>query len=310
MRPKLTLQDGTVVTGGQYHVFQSYHASQRVVLPVFGELEGKIVGLGTAVCVGPGWFVTARHVVQDWDGSDPALVASHSRLWVYLETDEKLEPDGTDDEDGLYGGLCEVRRVCSHPEVDLSTLTVDMPGTSFARLRHLTLGLRMPAVGEVVSVLGYPDMSVDEVIGEDGTLLLDRKLAVSVGEVLEQQHQRVPQSMRESPGFATNAALMSGMSGGAVIDSQEEVIGFATSSFPPTKDFPEWNSWAAGVAAVLELDLSLQVEGLTDKHFSVAHLIATAGIECRIYRSFGVDDLTGNAEYVRLDDDEEDSLLA
>lgn len=311
MSAKIQLRDGTIVLEGTAHAFQSHHLLQRSILPVFGQIENRIVGLGTAVCVGPGWFITARHVIRDWDGSDTALDESHPRLWVYLETDEPVPATVDGEEDGLFGGLCEVALISAHSEVDIATLTVDLPQSAYSRLLPLGVSLRMPKVGEVVSVTGYPDMAIDGEVGVEGAeLLLDRQLAVSVGKVIDQQHERVHRLMRESPGFAITAAVESGMSGGAVMDERNRVIGFAVSSYCPTEEFPQWDSWVAGTAAALELEVALTAAGLQGERYSLAELAAVGGIDCVMHRSFDVDSHTGNAMYQRLVEGEVDTEVS
>ncbi len=230
---ELFLSDvGITVLEGELATFPAYNVLQRSVLPVFAKVGNRVVGRGSAVCVAPGLFVTARHVVAELDDGLPAeWTVPFEQLWVYLETDQATAGDP----DAVYGGLLEVLFANPHSETDLATLTVDMLGMSAEWVRPVTLGLRMPDIGEQVDCFGYDLASAEGDLGaEDITLILDRRLSMSIGRVVEQQPTRRPGGHhRTSPGFRTTAATPSGMSGGPVFDSNFEVIGFNSGSTEP-----------------------------------------------------------------------------
>jgi S1-C subfamily serine protease len=313
LRVELFLSDvGIRVREGELATFPEYNALQRSVLPVFAKVGNRMVGRGSAVCVAPGLFVTARHVVADLDDGLPAeWTVPFEQLWVYLETDQATASDP----DGVYGGLLEVQFANPHSETDLATLTVDMVGNSAEWVRPVALGLRMPDIGEQVDCFGYDLASAEGELDADAiTLILDRKLSVSTGRVVEQQPiRRLGGYHRTSPGFRTTAATPSGMSGGPVFDSSFEVIGFNSGSTEPNDNHPEWDSFVSGVAAALELNfLVTETDGvpggtvdgssgstdISERAVQFVRLVDENRIVCERHPTFHVDPTTGSAGYL------------
>lgn len=165
---------GIKVREGELGTFAAYNELQRLVLPVFGQVGQRMVGLGSAVCVAPGLFVTARHVVARRDDDiPPQWVVPYKRLWVYLETDQAPASDP----DAIYGGLLEVLFANPHSATDLATLTVDMIAKSAEWVIPVVLRVRMPELGEQVDCFGYDMADVEGHLGTDDiTLVLDRRL--------------------------------------------------------------------------------------------------------------------------------------
>lgn len=304
--------DGITVPEGKLATFPNYNALQRSVLPVFAKVGNRMLGRGSAVCVAPGLFVTARHVVAELDDGQPAeWTVPFEQMWVYLETDQATASDP----DAIYGGLLDVLFANPHSETDLATLTVDMVGKSAEWVRPVALGLRMPDIGEQIDCFGYDLASAEgELDANNITLILERRLSVSTGRVVEQQPtRRLGGYHRTSPGFRTNTATPSGMSGGPVFDSNFEVIGFNSGSTEPSDDYPEWDSFVSGVAAALELnfvvlntdnapdgiaDGSTAAAGVAERAIQFAQLVGENRIACQIYDAFYVDPQTGSAGYL------------
>ncbi len=303
--------EDVVVRQGKSYDFPRRHPVQRLVLPVFGRQGSRMVGLGTSVCVGPGWFITAKHVVvehlQNWaphDEDDP-------HLYLYLETDQ-APPNNPGD---MQGDFLKVRGFNLHTQTDLATLTVlDLPGHHRDRLRHMTLALRMPELGEAVAVVGYRHLLAEGEVAASGptVLIVERLLNVAVGVVLQQQHVRLPgataeevdlehlalnQSVLQPPGFLIDAPTPFGLSGGAAIDRNQQIIGFVSSSTEPNEELSSWSSHIAGLAPALELNFSAG----NDQWMHMAQLVGNGLIQCEFYDSFNVEPNTGNAAYLEPD---------
>ncbi|HEX8001575.1 MAG TPA: serine protease [Mycobacteriales bacterium] len=303
---------GLTVHEGELATFPDYTTLQRSVLPVFVQAGSRMVGRGSAVCVAPGLFVTARHVVAELNDAQPAeWTVPFERMWLYLETDQATASDP----DAIYGGLLEVLFANPHSETDLATLTVDMVGKSAEWVRPVVLGLRMPQIGEQVDCFGYDLASAEgQLDADDITLILERRLSVSTGRVLEQQPtRRLGGYHRTSPGFRTTAATPSGMSGGPVFDYNFEVIGFNSGSTAPNNIHPEWDSFVSGVAAALELNFVVPesssdgygvIDGSADaadialRTVQFAELVGENRIVCHMHDTFHVDPNTGWAGYL------------
>lgn len=305
-----TWDAGTGVCDGGLATFADHNPLQRSVLPVFAAIGNRMVGLGTAVCVAPGLFVTARHVAADLDdGLPPEWTVPYDRMWVYLETDLPTASDP----DAVYGGLLEVLFANPHTETDLATLTVDMAGNSAQWMKPVTLALRMPDLGEQVRCYGY-DLATAEgpLDADDITLVVERRLSVSTGTVTSQQPtRRLGGHHRTSPGFTTTAATPRGMSGGPVFDADNEVVGFNSGSTAPNAHHPRWDSFAAGVAAALELNFGTTTgyapdpighgpdsqAHIADRTIQFAQLVMEDRIACHMYPDFHVDLESGSAGY-------------
>lgn len=282
-----------VLQQGQLHQFSTYHPLQRAVLPILAFQHGVMKGLGTAVCIGPGWFVTAKHVVEEHYELFATDPHAPSGLFVYIQTDERPASDP----DAILGDLLAIDSVNLHSETDLATMSSSLPNPSSEWLRTLPLALRMPEVGEPIAIAGYPTMGVESHAkpGLPLTVIVDPHFSVSVGEVLHREAERRFQSYRGSPGFESDAPSPSGMSGGAVIDSASRVVGFLSSAMEIGGETPGWSSYTAAVGPVLELNLASpdpdQAEPL-----HVARLVAEGHIECDVFPNFAVDE-QGNALY-------------
>ncbi|QBR93760.1 serine protease [Nocardioides euryhalodurans] len=282
---------------GELHEFTEYQDIQRAVLPVLAVQDGTVKGLGTAVCIGPGWFVTAKHVIDEHYNNHATNPDEGSGLYVYLQTDQHppSEPEA------IFGALLEVSAINLHTETDLATMSTQLPGQTSDWLRHLPLALRMPDVGEPVMFVGYPGTKVEFEKPEDENpiLTIEPHPTVSVGEVLSQEPIRRFQKYRGSPGFESDAPGPWGTSGGAVLDAEGQVVGFLSSSMDLGGDPPASSTYAAAVGPVLELNVMVPSAASSDEGgevAQVAHLVMHDHIDCDVYPTFDVDP-DGNAFY-------------
>lgn len=294
------------VRQGEAHEFTCYQEVQRAVLPVLAFQNGRMKGLGTAVCIGPGWFVTAKHVVDEHYNNYATNPDEGSGLFVYLQTDEHppSEPEA------IFGALLEVSSINLHSETDLATMSTQLPARAGDWLRHLPLALRMPEVGEPVMFVGYPGTKVEfeKSDGEQAILTIEPHPTVSVGDVLSQEPSRRFQAYRGSPGFESDAPGPWGMSGGAVLDSEGQVVGFLSSSMDLGGDPPASSTYTAAVGPVLELNVMVPSSAGSDNGgevIQVAHLVMHDHIECDVYPTFDVDP-DGNACYRVIEPDTQD----
>lgn len=296
MTAKLRIGD-VEVRQGDSHEFVEYQDIQRAVLPVIAYQNGTMKALGTAVCIGPGWFVTAKHVIDDHYDNHATNPDESSGLYVYLQTDDHppSEPDA------IFGALLEVSSINLHSETDLATMSTQLPAQTRTWLRHLPLALRMPDIDEPVMFVGYPDTKVEfeKPEGANPVVTIEPHPTVSVGEVLSQEPVRRFQKYRGSPGFESDAPGPWGMSGGAVLDANGQVVGFLSSSMDLGGDPPASSTYAAAVGPVLELNLMVPSDASSDdggEVTQVAHLVMHDQIACDLYPTFDVDQ-DGNTFY-------------
>lgn len=273
----LTFDNGVTVRQGEKYEFPDFHALQRMVMPVVSIDDGRVRCWGTAVCIGAGWFVTARHVLDDLDreGAEDIFV-----LW---ETDTEIG-DGSPD---ALGSLLRIRTYSLHDEADLATLTAELPQQAPGELRKLDWSLRMPRMGEPVAVVGYSHLRGELKMKANSLkeLAWERVLSIGVGAVLEQRIERRGIGLRQSPGFSTDAPTESGMSGGPVIDRFGKLLGFVSSSFEPSVAGGSWDSYVALAGLALELSVTdlqlgtgLDITGAPERRLSA--LIAAGAFDC------------------------------
>lgn len=313
VRAKLTMGNGAVVRHGQHYDFLEYHPLQRALVPVVSTVDPghhgpartflagprTLYGMGTAVCIGAGWFLTAKHVVEPF--AKVNATTGDELMFVVLETDTAL-PSGDND---VYGGMLQVRGYDMHTDTDLATVTAELPASGTPEIRKLDLSMRMPRVGEPVAASGYPVMHVDGDLPDAGpaTVGWERTLRASVGVVTEQNPNRQGGWYRPGPGFVTDAPTFSGMSGGPVLDANNAVIGFVSSSLAPS-DGSGWTSYVAllGPAielSVLDLHTGTKVDADTAPARKVAELVMAGAVSCEMDESCDIDPGTLKVVYTR-----------
>jgi V8-like Glu-specific endopeptidase len=173
-----------------------------VVIGLYDAQERKWRGVGTAFHLGKGFFYTNAHVIlggQRLQRQDPAL-----KQWLLVTADEYGSPR-------VPLGTAEVRCVDKRYQPDpfgdvrpYDAATVQLTDAQTALPAPLAVSRRAPAVGERVSVLGYPNVSV----------LFEMR-----GKVVEVVPERFV--MDRDPG----TAALPGSSGSPVFNADAEVIG-------------------------------------------------------------------------------------
>ena len=297
VQPVVKLGELTVAAG-EIKDIAGFSDLQRTIFPVVSFHDGQLEPLGSAVCIGAtGWFLTARHVVEGHISKYRDVVDGSAGLYILWETDERTIGGPT----SYLGAPLPVIYAHPHGDVDLVSLTVGVHATTPARLRVATLSLRTPEVGEPVAVVGFSHMrlSGEVLAGQRSSMDYERTLSVGAGKVLEVQHERLGSSMRRFPGLVTDAPIKPGMSGGPVFDQSGEVIGFNSSSLPPTLADPAWNSYVVLAGPALELDvMASEHDGDAPSQFLIANLVADGAVSCMAYESIDVDATTGKVVFL------------
>jgi len=266
-------------------------------MPVVSLQEGYLECWGSAACVGnAGWFITAKHVVEQFLARYGPRDDGTTGLYILWETDE---PTGTGPNNYL-GAPLPIVYLHPHGDADLVALTASLPAQAPGLLRVAPLAFRMPQVGEPLAVFGYSAMSLSGDVRqrEKSSVDYERTFTVSVGEVLEQQPERRSSGVRGCPGVVTDAPIYSGMSGGPVFDISGEIVGFASSSHGPIESADGWNSYVALCAPALELAFMTRAnddDPLTEK--TLAELVVAEAVLSSADATFDVDTATGKAVY-------------
>lgn len=296
--------DSITINNGELATFSSYHPLQRSVVPLYAKVGNQVKGIGTAVCVALDCFVTARHVVAEYnyDLLPPEIEIHREHMWVYVETEMRAQSDP----EAVVGGILDVTWTNAHHETDLATLTVKTNTKARQWLRPVTLALRMPSWGEPVAAFGYNHLLAEGTLDgppDEVVLTLERNFSAGVGRVVEHQlERRLTMGLhRTSPGFRTNTPTFSGMSGGPVFDLRNEVIGFNSGSNEPNDDSAEWDSFVSGAASALELNFRLPPGTTTEEPVSMSELVGRGLIRCQMYDTFDVDPKTGDVRYLDPD---------
>lgn len=225
--------------------------------------DGKLKVNGTAVCVGNGTFVTARHVVDYL--LDDRRENEDAGVWVAWDTGEVA---GSADE--LRGHMMSVVRYRRHEQVDLAILTTKVPSLAIGRHRTVPWALRMPALRELVALLGYPNGEANADLTLDGpiNIKLTHPLTISLGcvteyfkewasEPIDPWGERRPLNPRGWPGFGTDAPMPPAMSGGAVFDQRNRLVGFCSSSDEPRADHEGWAGFVNMAGYLLDMDVDV-----------------------------------------------------
>ncbi|GAC1378491.1 MAG: hypothetical protein NVSMB48_00030 [Marmoricola sp.] len=252
-RPALQLRS----ENGDYQVVTDYTALQQAILPVVSWEEETLHCWGTAFVIGGfGWALTARHVVEQFmeERADETLKGT-AGLFVLWETDRQLQdrPAGH-----ALGGPLPVVAVDRHPDSDIALLTFQLAELNgrVDFLPSVSLEARMPAPGEELVALGYPEMKLEGRVPPlaPTSVGYERALAVSRGSVRERHPIRRDSAMINFPSARVDSRFESGMSGGPVINGAGKVIGLVSSSMPPNDEgSEEWASYVCLIGPALQL---------------------------------------------------------
>lgn len=267
---------------GESVVLDSHEPFRDWLMPVVViDRDGSMKVNGSAVCIGPGTFVTARHVVDylldEWPEDGDAEV------WVAWTTGSARGGPVN----AFRGQLLSVKRYRRHPRVDLAILTTVLPAEAVERHVSVRWSLRMPELGEAVALLGYPDGRADADLSGDGPtgVVLEYPLMLSLGAVTGHREEWGTNSAlpRSWPGFEINAPMPSAMSGGPVIDRRNRLIGFCSSSYEPSPpEHPDWNGYVSLTGFLLPMDVDVPDPDGTLVPTPLADLITSGAVLCDV----------------------------
>src|SRR4051794_35501404 len=113
---------GVVMRAGESRVIGSHDSFRNWLMPVVAiDTDGDLKVNGTAVRIGAGSFVTARHVVDYLLDDRPE--DQDAEVWIAWDTG-----DVSDGRPGTFRGqLMAVERYRKHDRVDLAILTTALP---------------------------------------------------------------------------------------------------------------------------------------------------------------------------------------
>ncbi|MDN4160428.1 S1 family peptidase [Nocardioides abyssi] len=255
---------------GEERDLGSHEGFRDWLMPVITARNGQKRVEGTAVCVGPGAYITAGHVVAHLGRA----LNGTPNAWI-ARTKGSNDPD---DPASSRGQMLAVDNYRSLGSADLASIGTSLPAGGDGHFAAVRWSLRMPKRNELVAILGYPEGTAQWTWGGDTgsdptDVVLEYPLRVGVGVVTAQQTSWALGGVRPSPGFETDAPMYSAMSGGAVLDQRGRLLGFAATSTEPD-EYPDWNGFVtlAGVAFQLEVDLATP-SGAKQKNVPVEALL-------------------------------------
>lgn len=181
---------------------------------------------GSAVMVGPGIAITARHVIDE--------MIAHGLL---------KDSGGQIFATSLHADRVELWRADSYTRVDvgdLSLLTLirttaqpERPVEEPANFSLATMAARMPIVGENITLIGFKAAE----LSYSATAPLSLALVGSTGPVTDLYPQRRDAHNLPNPSFGVAACTVNGMSGGAAFDSNGRLIGVISSGVEDEHSF-------------------------------------------------------------------------
>jgi hypothetical protein len=206
--------------------------------------------------------------------------------------------------DTFHGLLMPVRGYRRHLMVDLAILTVKVPPEALGRQVCVRARLTMPAEGDPLVLLGYPGGSAAAGVEVDGptNVTLEYPLTLTLGAATECRETwgEIPRLPRSWPGVDTDAPMPSAMSGGAVMDRHNRLIGFASSSHKPLPpEHPDWSGYVnlAGFLLDIEVDVPDPVGNTSPVPFR--ELVKAGQVPFEIDTSTFFFNDAGNADYRR-----------
>ncbi len=222
---------------------------------------------GTAVMVGPGIAMTARHVIEDffanYDNRKFTLGkptgSDRGTFWLFA-----LHPGS-----GAQW-VVDLNYFLAEEGPDIAFLYLKPDNEAAKERQHIfaPLSLNLPKIGETIFAYGFVDESnhlgkEPSISFGDGT---KRVLVYSAG-IIKEIHENYRDTTRmKFPCFQTNARYDGGMSGGPIFNLQEEVIGLVCSTLPAEDDSQEHISYGTLLWPALLIRLSIPFPNLSEKY--------------------------------------------
>lgn len=238
----LTFQSHFFFPLGKVEVSPAHFKGTLLILH-FGDDDRERV-TGSAVLVAPGIAIAARHVIEP---EAAALAAGKINLLASGVTEQGLD-------------LWQVKRSCLHHDSDLCILSLVRRSamSQNATLNHASLTTRMPAIDELVMMVGFT-ASAPEFAGTSERVVVTGELKGSVGKVKAHHPTGRDKYMLPWPCVEVAVGASGGMSGGPAFDKNGRVFGVVCSSIgegpegtsyvsllPPILGVPFLPSWPKG----------------------------------------------------------------
>jgi Trypsin-like peptidase domain len=212
------------------------------VSPLIAVRHGReeFVG-GTAFLIGPGFALTAWHVIADYVERYEKLTATSKHVDISFEMLLFFSLDAGRDLMPM-----KVLRTWVSEGSDIAVLAVGIPPEREPsyRWRRPVLRLLPPKVGTPIAAFGFPE-SLAEDRTDKAHINLQLHPRTATGVVQDVHHERRDDARLKFPCYLTNARFDSGMSGGPVFDSLGHVCGVVCSGMPPFHSGGQHTSYAA-----------------------------------------------------------------
>ena len=205
--------------------------------------SGALFVGGTAFVIGPGWAITAFHVLDEFlrryeclSPEGDLTVGFEILTYLTLDQGQRILP-------------LRILKTWRSAPLDLALLAVGLPADSPDGHRWTVpmISLLPPRKGTPIFAFGFTKGLVSREAGDAApTLSVDSH--TSTGEVLEIHHEVRDRAMLPFPCFRTNARFDPGMSGGPVFDNTTgRVCGVVCSGIPGTVDEGGYVSYASSL---------------------------------------------------------------
>ena len=182
---------------------------------------------GSAVMVGPGVAVTARHVVDEMRAKGFLATSRCCACSQLVSTRTAGSSSGAPTASPAWTSA-----IC--PVLTLIRSTAPLaPSASPTRFSLAKMAARMPDVGETMSLIGF--RAAD--LAFAGRALMGLALVGSVGQVIDVYAARRDAHGLPNPSAAIGARTVNGMSGGAAFDAEGRLIGVISSGLEAETSF-------------------------------------------------------------------------
>lgn len=228
---------------------------------------------GTAFIIGPGWGVTAFHVLEDFAWRYNQVRFNKGNLNTSFQLLALLTLDK-----GSHHLPLRVLRAWRANPLDLAVLALGVPSDwpEGHRWKVPAIDLLPPKVGTSVFAFGFANPTVART-SDSPYVTVNLMPHTTTGKVIEIHHELRDSSRLPFPCFRTNARFDGGMSGGPVFSNVTgHLCGVICSSLPATKDDEDHISYASTLwpIVVTKIDASpTSVSG--SKPYPMMHLFET-----------------------------------
>lgn len=243
------------LASGDFQTMPTFTDVQMSIMPLIHRRGDELRGLGTCFAISnQGICLTARHVIDEAfpDLQGDQISAKDGELFaLYIG-----QPQGSDPEAPLNGGLLQVDKIYFSPDLDIAALSLRMMSNTetgaLIKMPACPLGVAPPVVGTSCLAVGYHKMvwATDEAL-----VTVEQGFAATRGIVEELHIPRRDSSQLTFPCFRTSAHYPGGMSGAPVFSEDGNVRGVVCSEFETDGHNEGYISYASLVGPALLLVL-------------------------------------------------------